>query len=693
MTWRACLAVAFGTVLVLAGAGEAGAAQAGTDPGATGTTAVIEGLDGIADEAAGVAVDARVANQRLEPVADVRLRITVHDRTRSRYGLAEALDEGSVGPGRQTTETAHHELDAGEERDLVLRVPPAELGLQGAAPGVYPATIAVVDEHGTGAEHVTALVVPPAQGEPVRLAVLLELRGPVATAEAGPHGASAVATSAERAQRIAEELRRPLPATIAIDGRTTDELRAVASGEQAPSGPPELIEGAQTALDALAEVTSRGRTEVVAMPYGPADLVALNRAEMGGEARHLVDLGKATAELAASSGTRAGSDSDIVIPASGLDAPTAGWLSGVATGTVLTESDLGLPLDRDLPSTPPAVRTLSGIPGLPVAVPDPLLTDSLARTSPQQGPALAAQRVLAETAAAFFERPGGSTPRGIVLAPPSDRLPELLPTLARQLPAASWLEPVTLTELLDAVPASGAPESLAYGANQRRAELPTAYLLSIRDARRRLEPLAGILGEEAVADHARRLDAVSAVGFRGRPLRDRGEAIIAVITDTAREVRRAVTVVDAPPLTLTGTQGAVPVTLANAADAELTVRVRLLTPRYDVEDADGRDVVLPADGEITTTFDVEALAPGGTYPLTVEVTAPDEQMGLAAGRVVVRSTAISITGVVITGGAVLLLVGWAAHALARRRARPTDGDGEAAHGRSETETTAPGGAR
>lgn len=690
MSLRAALALALTAVCLLVAPGGARAAEDAPPSAATGMSVEIEDLDGIVDQSGGAGVMARVTNERSDPVEDVRVRIEVHDRTRSRFALADALDGGAVGESRGAAETRSHDLDPDEQRRMLLRVSAGDLGMERAAAGVYPATISVLDEHGTAYERVTALIVPPNEGEPLRLAVMLRLQGPLATAPSGPHHQPAVATSAERALRLADELRDPLPATVAVDGRTMDELRAVATGERAPPGATELIEEAQDAVRAVVTTTRREDIETVALPYGPADLVALVRTGMTGEARHLVELGKARADEL---GERGDEGASVVLPARGLDAATADWLSDHSRGAVLDELDLGLPLDRDLPSTPPAVRALSGTPDLPIAVPDPLLDEALGRSG-HGGAALAAQRVLAETAAAFFERPSGSTPRGIVLRPSAERVPGLLPAIADQLEQATWLEAVTLTQLLDQVPASGEPESLAYGGERRRAELPAEYVLSVRDARRRLTPLADLLGEEAVAEHTRRLDLASAVQFRGRPLRSRGEAIVSGISDMAEEVRRAVTVVDGPPLTLTGTEGAVPVTLVNEAQHELTVRVRLLTTRYEVEDEAGRDVRLPPGEEITTTFDVRARTPGGTYPLIVEVSAPDGGMRLASGHVTVRSTAASITAIVITGGAALLLVGWAVHALARRRSsiarRSGDGSAETSQ---EAETAAPGGNR
>jgi hypothetical protein len=622
----------------------------------------VAALDGILEEGGQVAFDVRVTNRGEVPVDDLRVRLTVHERTRSRYALTSALDEGVLGHVVGVTEADGAELDADSDVVLRPRASRADLGLHDAHPGVYPLTLSVLTAEGVAQEVVTAIVLPSDNGEPLRLAVLLDLQGPVATRRDGL-ATGALRESIERTNATVDDLQTPMPVTVAIDGRTVEELRAAAQGARS-----EDALAAAGALDALTAVTERPETEVVPYPYGPADLVALVRAGMRGEAQHLTDLGQRIAgELSGGSNGPA-----VLVPPAGLDADTAGWLSGVVDTTVLTEADLGLSLRRDMPTTPAAVRALAGLPELSVAVPDPFITAALARDAHGTEPSLSAQRVLAESAATFFERPGMETPRGLVVAVPLERTPGVVPAIAAQLGEASWLEPVQLSRLVEDVAAASPSETLSYSSQQQAAELPPRYLDGIVDARDHVAHLRGLLDEDDMLHVDRTLDVASAVGFRGAALRAHGQDIVQLPIERWADIRGTVSVLEGPPLTLTGTEGTVPVTLRSSADEQLRVVVRVLTTRYQVGDGGRREIVLPPGEDVTTTFEVRALAPGGTYPVMIEVTDPDVQLAFATGQVLVRSPAFNVAGLAVTGGAALVLVAWGLHGLARRRGGATD---------------------
>jgi hypothetical protein len=102
----------------------------------------------------------------------------------------------------------------------------------------------------------------------------------------------------------------------------------------------------------------------------------------------------------------------------------------------------------------------------------------------------------------------------------------------------------------------------------------------------------------------------------------------------------------------------------------LRVRVSLRSDRYQVDGAGFREVVLAPGETRLLTFRVRAVAPGATAPVRVVVSDPDGVLPLAAGTIVVRSTAFSPVAMTLTAGALIfLLVWWMRDARRRRRSR------------------------
>ncbi|MBV9934332.1 MAG: hypothetical protein JO367_08520, partial [Actinobacteria bacterium] len=71
----------------------------------------------------------------------------------------------------------------------------------------------------------------------------------------------------------------------------------------------------------------------------------------------------------------------------------------------------------------------------------------------------------------------------------------------------------------------------------------------------------------------------------------------------------------------------------------------------------------------TARFRVQART-SGSFPIRIELVSPDGQLTVGTSRVVVRSTAASGVGIVLSvSAACFLLVWWARHAMRARRPR------------------------
>src|SRR5690606_21529222 len=182
------------------------------------------------------------------------------------------------------------------------------------------------------------------------------------------------------------------------DGFTLADGRVVAPDDRE-------AEAAAALLDRLREAAARPGTTQITPSYGPGDLVALVRGGLSSEAAQ--DIGVGRAAITAHTGSPPAEGA--LLPPDGLDAPTLEVAVGTGVDTVvLTEEQLSLPDDRDLQWSPAPLRRLRWQGGTPLTavVPDPWLNEALtavgAAGAAVDGDAVAAQRVLAETAAVYF---------------------------------------------------------------------------------------------------------------------------------------------------------------------------------------------------------------------------------------------------------------------------------------------------
>jgi hypothetical protein len=310
-------------------------------------------------------------------------------------------------------------------------------------------------------------------------------------------------------------------------------------------------------------------------------------------------------------------------------------------------------------------RLLTGLVG------DPQTTAALAAAPTAAGPVVDAQRVVAESAAAYFERPGTADRAHVILPPVTwSPAPELLTGILDTLSGAPWIE-LTTPDVQAAVgDRSERASTLAVRHDHRFApdltdalEETTTALGSARAAVTTESPTVG--GRNPRELHDTLLRATS------RWYRDTGAGEADALV---RDVRRAVdetfgdvTVASGTQVTLTSDSGQIPITLQRTRGGPITVRVEVASQGRLVW-PDGRrsePLVLTEGATQTVAFRTRALSTG-TFPVTVRVTDPSGEHELERTRLSVRSTAISGPALSATGLAVLALL----LAGARRRRRP-----------------------
>lgn len=637
-----------------------------------------------------------VHNPNAVPVDDLSLLTTLHRATTSRLDYEQAVDDGDVGAVFSAFAEDLEPLPPRGTRVLELARSAADLrfGRPGDKHGVYPMVLQLERESEAVDIVRTSVVLAPAEvDQPLAVSLLVPLDAPPGVLADGTYAGSRVTATLGPGGRIARLVdtlhASPVPVTIAHSGLLLEQALDLADGYTVTENGTIRVLGrdssgarsAATTLQRVRETASRPTTTQLALSYGPADLVALVRGGMGTEAARLLSKGQAVVEEL----TGARPADRILWPPDGLDPATLE--QAVSTGVeavVLDEDYLAVARDRDLSFSPSPVRRLRTGSGesITALVPDPFLESALRQTETRAaqrlGSAVAAQRIVAEAAAVYFERPNAAAPRGILIAPPQVWNPPrgLLDELLSRIGAAPWAAAVGLPELAETVDADEDAVRLGYPRAAAQRELPREYIDELASARATLGSLERVLAGDT--DTPERLDNLLArapsVHYRGR-LREEGRRLVTTVRATTEEVASAVTVAEGTPVTLTSREGEVPVTFTNAADVPLDVRVRLESTYFEFAQ-DVVDLTLEGDSTLTRSFRVAAVSPGGTYPVRVVVEDPQGLVVLAAGRLVVRSTAYSVTALLVTGGAALFLLAWWLRDARRRRsataARATD---------------------
>ena len=130
-------------------------------------------------------------------------------------------------------------------------------------------------------------------------------------------------------------------------------------------------------------------------------------------------------------------------------------------------------------------------------------------------------------------------------------------------------------------------------------------------------------------------------------------------------------------ITVTSRDAVIPLRVTNALDHDITVSMRVRSPRLAFPDGARQTLNLrPGVNRVDINVGVRT---SGEFPLTVELATPDDQRIMTRSEIRVRSTIFSGVGVVLSVGALITLLIWwiQTHRTSRRRAddgagRPAD---------------------
>ncbi len=336
------------------------------------------------------------------------------------------------------------------------------------------------------------------------------------------------------------------------------------------------------------------------------------------------------------------------------------------------------------PTNGSAVEPFTVVPGRgPAVTAVAASADLTQRFSGSPGdPVLAAHQLVAELAQIYYEKPNDDTPRATVaLAPTSwSDDPAFVDALLDALTANPIIQPVTVSQLFAAIPTDtschqdcrltggGGAGGLPAAAIHRQRQQVDGFSSATGGTVARV--VGAQLGDVVLAGESESLRP----GQQAAVLRNAGLAVDAQLGQLTLDNDRTVT--------LTSQTGTLQVTIVSSAPypvrATLTLTSdKLLFPNGTSQWTEQTSLLPAVSGAAHTNVVPVAVRArtSGVFNVDIVMHSPSYQLELASGQVSVRSTATSVVGIILSLGALaVLVVWWVRTSLRRRRQRRAEGD-------------------
>ncbi|MBB2745321.1 UNVERIFIED_ORG: hypothetical protein FHR35_005170 [Microbispora rosea subsp. rosea] len=723
------------TALLASPAGMAGTAAAAPPPGRVAAAAPADPLlvSEITPEVVRVATAPITVSGTVSGTAGSSVRVAVrYSRDRpfaSRAEMAAYLSEQGYATTNWNTRVQATALDQSGKLPFRFTVTPGELGMP--RPGVYPFEIEVTDAatgQRLGIERTFLTYAPKGEQIPkVKLAVALPIvdrphRADDATFMDDDLSASLtsgrLATLLQTAQDTGDGV------TWFVDPALLDDVRVLSSGTRSVRGTrknadPAAGQWLNGLRSALTDKT------VVATAYADPDVAALVHHGLDKQAAASIQRGATLAtellgrEIHSTTAWPAGGKIDRdAVDELAMSGVTSVLLSGDALPPRATAQNTGQDATQNGQVVPPSAQTtpdaaarLDTVADNPLTalLADPTLSEVLGGNVSGPGAAmLARQRFLAETAMIAFEQQTqqngqfgqtgqtGQTGQGTtaktasrtVIAAPESHLwtpdPAFVSSLLQAASSAPWLRMTSLDSIKPG--RAGVPRAdLTYSEHDRQAELSRSYLATVRKLERKADAVATVTEEHTDVFHTAILRLASA-SWRGDG--KRALSFAGQVQKAIDERIDDVSVLDTPRA-VAGSNGQVPVSVANNLDKDIEIKIR-------VTSGNKARLAIDWDTGVYTTPTTKILAgrsqlvnvpvivrnEGGDASILVQLlTDGDEKYGSAV-RVVVRATGYTGIALVIVGAAVVIMLAAVVMRILRRRSRkafpfdgPNDGEG------------------
>jgi len=618
----------------------------------------------------------RAQNLGTEPLGELAIGVTLYSRVLYRSAYEDSLVSDPSIVIDASTLPRQDAIEPGDARDFEISLP-LEQGIDPEQSGVYPVKVDLRSGITSVAELRTPAIFLVREPEiPIGLSWTFVLAHPIVFAPDGTFTDPSLEIALGPGGRLNGEIRALLelasdptaaPVDVAVSPMLLTQLGRMRQGyEVSVDGDTRRVpagEGgaalAERALEDLRTIAAAPNVEVTALPFSAPEIPSLYGGGLGRDVVVQLERGREVAS------TFVGTEmvEEILRPPGAiLDDPTLRGLSAAGIRTLLVgPSTVELP-EQPLDFAGPATTSLGDV-SLAAIVPEPS-SEAVLSSVVAEDPVLAAQVLLGELTAIWQEAPGEERGIALVLSEDAPLPGPFFPPLVRDIATAPWLAPAAAKAFVETYP----PIDASVLANPSFRRFPTAYVTSIRQARRRIDTLRSMLPSGSLEPD--RLETMLLLAEARQFLISTSDGL-AFIDAVKRSVRDSVddlALETVQSVTLTSESAGIPVTVSNEGQHVLRLSVRLDSP-WLLEEPTAALVLAPGD---TRTVRLQAeLRSTGRFPVQVQMVSPSGrvigQRGLA-----VRSTAFNRIALLITIGAALVLIAlWARRFLPNRATRRT----------------------
>ncbi len=610
-----------------------------------------------------------------------RLQVTVFDRLITRTAFDQAAS-GKVGGYfyQQVVDVSALSVDQAGGVDLPL---PVNAPVQGSVlptlylgeTGVFPVQVQLFSAASVPLSAPQTLFLEYASGpgsvssgyQPLAVALVVPF---VASLASGAlPGAPPSISESQRLNEISALLDGPhsVPVGLLADPRTLQGLaRGAAGGSKLD----------ESTLSNLAAGVKSGSLTILASTYDPSAITDLEAVGLGGEVGAQVSAAKSL--FKSTVGVTPSTSTWVLTASVGTSALDALTQQGT-TNVIVPEASLSPLPAADTQTTFARPISLSyGNKSFTAFGADAGLSAVFASNQPA---VTAANRIVTELAMIETEAPG--LRRGVALVPPAGwrASPQLLKTLIAGLAGNPLADPVSPPALFSHVPTAPVTLDLSSRIPPEGSSLQAlaAAAPTILEGRQKLEGVTSLLGGSSSALRGLPDELLAAESASLTPA-IRSE----ILQSLNRELAKASDSFALPPataITLTSTNGQIPITVLVAGSLQARVEVKLVSQRllFPVFRPAGGSCRVPTPTEevcifaltkqnTTVNVPVEARS-SGVFPLEVDLYTPDGTLLLASDHDTVRSTAVSGVAIVLAVLAALSLAVWWGRDLRRGRRR------------------------
>ncbi|HXR54447.1 MAG TPA: DUF6049 family protein [Acidimicrobiales bacterium] len=548
--------------------------------------------------------------------------------------------------------------------DLSQEGPGCVVG-NGSCSGVYPVVVEMLGSEGAVLSHFTTYLTysEKKSTNPLVFSWVVPIAAPVLIRSGGGLSGALPPLSPIQASNLAQLaqslVRNPgVRVSIAASPATVQKIEGSKSSR------------AREALTAIGELAASGPSvhQFIAEPYVPVNLGALSAAgvtteiagQMQGGQSIMVPLLRGLATSDQPSGTT-------WVASGAVDAATVKGLRFRyvnASHLVLPDTDLPPATEREATWSQPFALSAGRGQEVTAAVSDSQLSSYF--TAQPHDPVLAANQLLADLAVIYYELPSAPDARGVIAVPPSDWDPDpgFVNALLSGLAADPVVTTATLPEFFNSVPSGGnqAEATRRLSSNASGQQIGSRQAASIVAAREQITGFDNaVQGQPTVGTQLDELLLASESSELNPAAQQAG--IAAFQHHLAAELSDVQVVGNT--VTLTARTASIPITIVSSASYQLRATLTLSSAKLQFPEGATRTVFIDHPTN-STRIEVRART-SGDLPLAYTLTSPDGTLVIARGRLTVRSTATSIVGIVLTLGAVVVLLGWWARTWRRGR--------------------------